>query len=90
MANPIETRAPLDAAEVRRLCGEILDWKVDAIVTSGATHADVAKAVAWLTGESDVMGEARAPLEGKAAIVYDLLAAGEDFAGDEDSAPDRS
>ena len=85
MANETETSNRIEAAAVRRLCGDILDWKVDAIVSSGATHADVAKAVAWLTGESDVMGKSRSTLEGKAAVVYDLLAAGEDFAGPEDA-----
>ena len=85
MTNETQTGIQLEAAEVRRLCGEILDWKVDAIVSSGASHADVAKALAWLTGESDVMGKSRTPLEGKAAVVYDLLARGEDFAGPDDA-----
>ena len=70
--------------DVRRLCGDILDWKVDAILASGATLSDLEVAIAWLTGENDVMGKQRAPLEGAAASVYDLLARGEDFPGDED------
>jgi hypothetical protein len=65
---------------VRRRCGDILDWKVDAIVASGATLADLEIALAWLAGADDVMGEARAPLSGAAGRLYDLLAGGEDFA----------
>jgi len=85
MANDLQNRARLQPEEVRRLCGEILDWKVDAIVTSGATLSDVEVAVGWLTGADEAIGES--PLEGRAAIVYDLLVGGEDFLGDEEAGP---
>ena len=77
----------LTGADVRRLCGEILDWKVDAIIATGAQVADLEKAMAWLEGADDVMGEARAPLDGAAAAVFDLLASGEDFPGDDERTP---
>lgn len=90
MASDLETQADLQPDDVRRLCGEILDWKVDAIMASGATTSDLEVAVAWLSGAEDVMGEEPAPLAGKAALVYDLLVGGEDFLGDEEaSAPGR-
>ena len=76
----------IEAADVRRLCGDILDWKVDAILASGATIGDVEVAMAWVTGGDDVMGEARAPLSGAAARVYDLLASDEDFGLDDPGA----
>ena len=79
----------LRSDDVRRLCGDILDWKVDAIVSSGATISDLEAAVAWLTGGSDVMGKQRVPLDGAAASVYDLLASGEDFPGGDDESNAR-
>ncbi|HXQ15126.1 MAG TPA: hypothetical protein VN814_10950 [Caulobacteraceae bacterium] len=75
----------LRSDDVRRLCGDILGWKVDAILASGVTLPDLEIAVAWLTGGNEVMGKQRSPLEGAAASVYDLLASGEDFPGDDDS-----
>ena len=88
MAEPDATR--LAPELVKRRCGDILDWKVDAIVASGATLADLEIALAWLAGADDVMGEARAPLSGAAGLVYDLLAGGEDFAEDDGlDAPSR-
>ena len=86
MAIDVETPTGLEPHDVRRLCGEILDWKVDAILASGATESDLEVAVAWLTGADEATHEARAPIAGKAAVVYDLLAGGEDFLGDEDAA----
>lgn len=77
------TDTPLRPEDVRQHCGDILDWKVNAIVASGATVADINIALAWLTGAEDTMGEAPAPLAGAAARVYDLLVSGEDFLGDD-------
>jgi hypothetical protein len=36
--------------------------------------------VAWAAGESDVMGAARQPLAGRAAQVYEIIAADSEFA----------
>ncbi len=82
---------PARPDDVRRILGEILEWKVDAIVASGATLAELEVAAAWAAGADDVMGDARAPLSGRAAMVYDLIAAGEEFAvgEDEGAAPSR-
>ncbi len=60
---------------VRRLCGEITDGAVAAIVASQASLADLETALAWVDGESDVMGEARRPIAGVVAELYDLLMA---------------
>jgi len=89
MLNAEPTDIPLGPEEVRRRCGEILDWKVDAIIASGAGPADLDVAMAWLTGADDTMGEARATLSGAAARVYDLLVSGEDFPESEVT-PERS
>jgi hypothetical protein len=85
MSIETESHVRLRPPDVRRLCGEILDWKVDAILASGADVADLIIAVARMTGADDAAGEQTPPLEGKAAEVYDLLVNGEDFPGDEDA-----
>lgn len=65
--------------EVRRLCGDIVDWKIAAIIASGATAEELEACVAWLSGEDDVMGEERKPLDGKAAELYDILTADDEW-----------
>jgi hypothetical protein len=65
--------APLDAAQVRALCASLLDREVAAILETGASLADLEAALAWAEGEDEVLGLARAPLDGAAAAVYDLL-----------------
>jgi hypothetical protein len=75
--------ARLDHGEVRRLCGDIADWKISAILATGAEIDDIEVAVAWAAGEDDVMGEARRPLVGAAGAVYDIITADEEY-GDED------
>ncbi|HEV2366057.1 MAG TPA: hypothetical protein VGS12_17875 [Caulobacteraceae bacterium] len=63
----------LDGVIVRRLAGDLPDGVVSTVLKTGASLADFEAALAWLQGESDIMGEARRPLEGPAARVYDLL-----------------
>jgi hypothetical protein len=62
-------------AEVRLLCGDILDWKVAAIIATGSSIEEIEEAVAYAAGEDDVMGEERRPLSGRVAEVYDVLVA---------------
>lgn len=69
--------------DVRHLCGDVADWKISAILATGATMDEINAAIAWEAGEDDVMGEARRPLSGGAAAVYDILIADEDY-GDEE------
>jgi hypothetical protein len=70
----------LDPESVVRLCGDILDGTVTAIVDTGASLSDLEAAMAFLYGESDTMGEERRPLTGAAAEIYDLLATEQDTA----------
>lgn len=71
----------LSAEDLHDLCGDMLDWKVKAILSLEPTAGDVAAAVAWLNGQDDLLEEGR-PLAGAAAQVYELLIADEDL-GDE-------
>ena len=59
--------------EVVRLCGDVEDWKVGAIIETGASQAELEQAVAWSMGEDDVMGEERKPLTGRVAQVCEIL-----------------
>lgn len=76
------TKPGLTQAEILRVAGDIGDAKVAAIEALGATLEELEKAVAWAVGESDVMGDLRQPLAGRAAVLYDILTADEDY-GDE-------
>lgn len=64
------------------IAGDTSDAKVAAILATGATVEDLEEAVAWASGESDVMGEERLPLSGLVSAVYDILTA--DEANEED------
>jgi hypothetical protein len=74
-----ETVRRLSASDVRVLCGDILDWKVSAIVATGGTVADLEAALALANGEDDVVGEEQRSLSGPAAQIYELLIAEEEY-----------
>ena len=65
------------------IAGEMADAKIAAILATEATVEDLEEAVAWASGESDVMGEERLPLSGLASVVYDILTADEAYEDDE-------
>jgi hypothetical protein len=50
---------------------------ISAILALNPTYGEFHTALAWALGESDVMGEARQPLDGKAKQIYDIVAADE-------------
>jgi hypothetical protein len=68
------TETELTAAEVGELCGDVLDWKIAAILELRPSRGDIAAAAAWAAGEDD-LDRAGRPLEGAAAQVYDVLCA---------------
>jgi hypothetical protein len=67
---------------VRQRCGDIVDWKLSAIIATGASLEEIEECVAWLSGQDDVMGEERRPLTGKVAEVSDILISDDEW-GDE-------
>jgi hypothetical protein len=69
----LSTAGPLDVEEVRRLCGDEPDWKVQAILDSGADIAELEAAVAWAAGQDETPGSPT--LSGRAAEVYEILMA---------------
>lgn len=68
----------LDAAEIRRIVGDITDAKIMAILKTGASLDELEQAVAWAEGESDVLGEAELPLSGPVSAVHEILTADEE------------
>jgi len=67
------------ADDVVRLCRDISDARVAAILATGVTLSELEAAVAWADRESDVMGDARRPLDGRVAEVHEILTEGEDL-----------
>lgn len=64
---------------IANVCGDILDWKVTAIIDTGATLPELEAARAWAEGADEVLGEEREPLSGVTAQVYEILIADEEF-----------
>jgi hypothetical protein len=71
-------KASLTREDVAHMCGDIPDWKVAAIEKNGASAVELELALAWAYGESDVAGEARLPLKGRAAELYEILVGDEE------------
>lgn len=75
--------APQDAAkppsyeELVRLVGELEPARLAEIEKLQATVEEIEEAVAYAGGEDDVMGEARIPLIGRAAEVYEIITSDE-------------
>lgn len=86
MNNKTEEEKHLLASDVRRLCGDILDWKVTAILATGASLGDLESAIAWRLGEDDMMDDMMPPLSGAAAAVYDILIREDEFLEEEEGA----
>ncbi len=66
------TGASVTPGDVRAICGELLDWKVTAIIDLQPALTDLAAAVAWANGQ-DNLGEEGHPLTGETARIYDIL-----------------
>lgn len=72
-----ETGPKLSHDDVVRLCGNIEDWKVLAIIRTGADVEELEEAVAFSVGEDDVMGEERKSLTGRVGEIHEILTADE-------------
>ena len=74
----------LTPQDVRDIVGDLDDAKIAAILATGANAEQLEKAMAWASGESDVMGDLERPLTGVVAQLYDVLMTGEEFPEDRD------
>lgn len=68
--------------ELVRLVGDLPESQLAEIERLNATVAEIEQAVAFASGESDVMGDARIRLSGRAAEVYRIITTN-DVADDE-------
>jgi hypothetical protein len=76
MTPPVPDSRPT-LSEIARIVRDDDPEKLARILATGATIAEIEKAVLWASGAEDVLGEAPHPLEGAAALVYDILTADE-------------
>jgi hypothetical protein len=68
---------------VRRVCGDIPDWKVAEILAVGGDLVALEEAVAWASGDDETTPERHLSPDSPAARFYEVLAADEEFAEDE-------
>jgi len=64
---------PPSYEELVHLVGKLEPAKLAEIEQLQATINEIEEAVAYASGEDDVMGEARIPLIGRAADVYEII-----------------
>ena len=74
------SKQQITRGDVIHLFGEVNDHRVVEILKTGANLEELEETAAWLAGESDVMGEARLPLTGRAGQVYEILARDKEWA----------
>lgn len=65
--------------DVVHLFGPLNDQVVVEILDVNASYAELEEVALRLAQEDDVLGEMRRPLDGAAALVYDILMSVEDF-----------
>lgn len=66
-------RRSLRQQDVRKIVGDLDDAKIAAILAIKPSVDELEEAVAWASGESDVMGELERPLDGAVAHIYDIM-----------------
>ena len=59
--------------DIKRLLGTLDDHAIAEIEATGATMTELEEVAALLAQETDVMGDLRRTLSGRAATVYNLL-----------------
>ena len=65
--------------DIHRICGEIADWKVSAILGVGGDITSLEEAAAWASGADDAVPVEDASPGGPEARIYDILMAGDAF-----------
>jgi hypothetical protein len=82
-ASSATDRRSASLGEIRALVGDIEAARLEAILDTGATPAEVERALAWAADATDVMGDLQRPLRGPVAAVYDILSSEVPHANDE-------
>jgi len=71
-----ETGSGVQTEDIRRICGDIADWKLVAIVALSPGTNDLELAVAWADNEDEFRQQR--PLSGITAQIYDILTSDEE------------
>ena len=73
-ATPRTKQRAATLAEIRQMVGDVEAAKLEAILATGATPPQIKEAMAWASGESDVLGgDLQRPLSGPVGAVYEIL-----------------
>ncbi len=70
--------APATLDDAKRLLGDTDERKIAEILAVQPTIWELEQAAIWHRGDGDVLGKAGRPLSGKAARVFEILAADEE------------
>ncbi len=79
-----DVKPGLTHEQVVGVAGRIDDVRVAEIIATGATIEELEEAVAWASGESDVMGDLRLRASPVVGEVYEILTAEEKLADERD------
>lgn len=72
------TKAKISSADIRRICGDIADWKIAAIQDAGGGIDALEEAVAWSSGDDENPPVRHLAPESPAAKIHAVLMAGEE------------
>jgi len=64
--------------DIKRILGDIEEWKVSEILALKPTLAMVEEAAVWANGDGDVLSKSGHPLTGVIAQIVDILTAEEE------------
>jgi hypothetical protein len=74
----MEPRPQLTRSDIRRICGDLPDWKITEILASGGDIAALEQAKAWSMGDDETTPARNLAPESPAARMLDVLLADEE------------
>lgn len=72
------TKPAISSTEIRRICGDIPDWKVAAIQAERGDINALEQAAAWASGDDETPPMRHLPPESPAGRIHAVLTAGEE------------
>lgn len=67
----------LTPADVRRVCGNFAEWKVEEILATGGDIGLLEEATAWASGDNETTSRRHLPPHGAAARMSEILMTGD-------------
>jgi hypothetical protein len=74
----VQNDTPVKLEDIKELVGEIDEVGAAAIIATGATRAELERAVYYARGYGDIVDRSGHPLVGAAAQIYEILVADEE------------